>query len=158
MSDLIDRQELLRQIDIDADGEPGYYGDTWKFIDTIKNMPSATDISVGDKLGTNLAEVGTDAVSRKAVKELAYSQIRSMYCGVALKEQRETMLRIADNVIGLLAPVTSAEPKRGKWKIKKATIHPYGNDVCCSICGHTMGSTFGYKFCPNCGAKMEVTE
>ena len=35
-------------------------------------------------LSTNLAEVGTDAVSRKAVKELAYSQIRSMYCGVAL--------------------------------------------------------------------------
>ena len=41
MSDLIDRQELLRQIDIDADGEPGYYGDTWKFIDTIKSMPPA---------------------------------------------------------------------------------------------------------------------
>jgi len=51
MSDLIDRQALLRQIDIDSDGEPGYYGDTWKFIDTIKRMPSA--------LGTNLAEVGT---------------------------------------------------------------------------------------------------
>ena len=61
--------------------------------------------------GTNLAEVGTDAVSRKAVKELAYSQIRSMYCGVALKEQRETMLRIADNVIGLLAPVASKQPE-----------------------------------------------
>ena len=61
--------------------------------------------------GTDLAEVGTDAVSRKAVKELAYSQIRSMYCGVALKEQRETMLRIADNVIGLLAPVASTQPE-----------------------------------------------
>ena len=61
------------------------------------------------QLGTNLAEVDTDAVSRKAVKELAYSQIRSMYCGVALKEQRETMLRIADNVIGLLASVASKQ-------------------------------------------------
>ena len=49
--DLIDRQALLKQIEIDSDGEPGYYGDTWKFIDTIKRMPSA--------LGTNLAEVGT---------------------------------------------------------------------------------------------------
>ena len=56
MSDLIDRQALLRQIDIDSDGEPGYYGDTWKFIDTIKRMPSA--------LSTNLAEVGTDLISR----------------------------------------------------------------------------------------------
>ena len=40
-NDMISRQALLRQIDIDADGEPGYYGDTWKFIDTIKMMPSA---------------------------------------------------------------------------------------------------------------------
>ena len=103
MSDLIDRQVLLRQIDIDSDGEPGYYGDTWKFIDTIKRMPSAH--------GTNLAEVGTDAVSRQAVKELAYSQIRSMYCGIALKEQREAMLMIANNVIDLLAPVASTQPE-----------------------------------------------
>ena len=72
-------------------------------VDELYDMPA--------ELSTNLAEVGTDAVSRKAVKELAYSQIRSMYCGVALKEQRETMLRIADNVIGLLAPVTSAQPE-----------------------------------------------
>ena len=62
MSDLIDRQALLRQIDIDSDGEPGYYGDTWKFIDTIKRMPSA--------LGTNLAEVGTDAISRQQAIEI----------------------------------------------------------------------------------------
>ena len=72
-------------------------------VDELYDMPA--------ELGTNLAEVGTDAVSRKAVKELAYSQIRSMYCGVALKEQRETMLRIADNVIGLLAPVASKQPE-----------------------------------------------
>ena len=60
MSDLIDRQALLKQIDIDSDGEPGYYGDTWKFIDTIKSMPPAT------QLGANLAEVGTDCISRQA--------------------------------------------------------------------------------------------
>ncbi len=59
MSDLIDREALLRQIDIDSEGEPGYYGDTWKFIDTIKSMPPA-------ELGTNLAEVGTDLISRQA--------------------------------------------------------------------------------------------
>ena len=67
--DLIDRQALLKQIDIDSDGEPGYYGDTWKFIDTIKSMPPATQLS------TNLAEVGTDCISRQqaidALGELA---------------------------------------------------------------------------------------
>lgn len=41
MSDLIDRQALIKQIEIDSEGEPGYYGDTWKFMDTIKNLPSA---------------------------------------------------------------------------------------------------------------------
>ena len=41
MSDLISRKELLKQIDIDSDGERGYYGDNWKFIDTIESMPSA---------------------------------------------------------------------------------------------------------------------
>ena len=83
-------------------------------------------------LGTNLAEVGTDAVSREAVKELAYSQIRSMYCGVALKEQRETMLRIADNVIGLLAPVASKQPKIVRCKDCK---HRDPEDKKCD-CGH----------------------
>ena len=62
MSDLIDREALLRQIDIDSEGEPGYYGDTWKFIDTIKMMPSA--------LSTNLAEVGTDCISRQAAIDI----------------------------------------------------------------------------------------
>ena len=71
--DLIDRQALLKQIEIDSDGEPGYYGDTWKFIDTIKNLPSAADNNVGTKLGTNLAEVGTDCISRQAAIDALYS-------------------------------------------------------------------------------------
>ena len=73
-----------------------------------------------------------DAVSREAVKELAYSQIRSMYCGVALKEQRETMLRIADNVIGLLAPVASNQPEIVRCKdCKYARLT---NDGSCKYC------------------------
>lgn len=47
------------------------------------------------------------------------------------------------------------EPKTGRWKPCKASIHPYGNDVKCSECGYTMGSSFGFKYCPNCGARME---
>lgn len=42
----------------------------------------------------------------------------------------------------------------GKWIVCKASIHPYGYDVKCSVCGHRMGSSFGYKFCPECGADM----
>ena len=85
--------------------------------------------------GTNLAEVGTDAVSRKAVKELAYSQIRSMYCGVALKERRETMLRIADNVIGLLAPVASKQSE-----IVRCKDCQYWNKGSCECPEHVVNS------------------
>ena len=108
MDDLISRQAAIEALKSRQDSGKGdisrFYNTIIQHdIEAIEQLPPA-------QLGTNLAEVGTDAVSRKAVKELAYSQIRSVYCGVALKEQRETMLRIADNVIGLLAPVTSAQP------------------------------------------------
>ena len=99
MNDLISRRAAIDRINGTAYAEQ--IKENMIFI--LRMLPSA--------LSTNLAEVGTDAVSREAVKELAYSQIRSMYCGVALKEQRETMLRIADNVIGLLAPVASKQPE-----------------------------------------------
>ena len=36
----INKEALLKQIYIDADGSPGLYCDTWKFIDTIENMPA----------------------------------------------------------------------------------------------------------------------
>lgn len=47
------------------------------------------------------------------------------------------------------------ETKTGKWLPCKASIYPYGYDVKCSECGLQMGSTFGYHFCPKCGAKMD---
>ena len=47
------------------------------------------------------------------------------------------------------------ERKKGYWKPCKASIYPYGNDVKCSVCGHRMGSSFGYIYCPMCGARME---
>ena len=84
--DLIDRQALLKQIDIDSDGEPGYYGDTWKFIDTIKSMPSATDKNVGTKLGTNLAELGTDCISRQQAIDAVFGDGRG-----TIKERLEAL-------------------------------------------------------------------
>ena len=120
--------------------------------------------------GTNLAEVGTDAVSREAVKELAYSQIRSMYCGVALKEQRETMLRIADNVIGLLAPVASKQPEivRCKdckhwipydwmfsevWRSKNMADYPE-DEIGCDCCDMAMKAN---DFCSRAERREETT-
>jgi hypothetical protein len=47
------------------------------------------------------------------------------------------------------------EVMHGHWNVVKSSIHPYGNDVACSVCGFKMGSSFGYGFCPHCGAKMD---
>ena len=47
------------------------------------------------------------------------------------------------------------EVRHGHWKVVKSSTHPYGNDVACSVCGFKMGSSFGYGFCPHCGAKMD---
>ena len=51
-------------------------------------------------------------------------------------------------------------PKRGEWIVKGA------NRIDCSVCGHSVCFAFGlsegsldlYKYCPECGAKMEVQE
>lgn len=55
----------------------------------------------------------------------------------------------------MLRNVPSADRPQGEWKSVKASIYPYGCDVECSICGHRMGSSFGYKYCPMCGADMK---
>ena len=80
MSDLIDRQALLKQIDIDSDGEPGYYGDTWKFIDTIKNMPNVHDLPKD-----------TDTISRQAAIDALteYGNGRAVFISVG-----EAVIRI----------------------------------------------------------------
>ena len=104
MSDLIDRQALLRQIDIDSDDEPGYYGDTWKFIDTIKKMPSA--------LSTNLAEVGTDLISRQMLLEYIHGEpVGRLLCDKY-------------NLDGLIEQLPSAQPEIIRCKDCKHWI-PY---------------------------------
>lgn len=51
--------------------------------------------------------------------------------------------------------IPSADRPQGEWKSVKASIYPYGYDVECSVCGHRMGSSFGYKYCPMCGSHMK---
>ena len=143
MSDLIDRQALLKQIDIDSDGEPGYYGDTWKFIDTIKNMPNVHDLPKD-----------TDTISRQAaIDALRAMQTYKLFAGddMLLIDQAGAQTEL------MMLP--HAHPKRGKWEM--------GIDerfVECSECGlmttrnELRGlAVFGKNepnFCPNCGADM----
>ena len=59
------------------------------------------------------------------------------------------------DMIGCIKTLPSADRPQGEWKSVKASIYPYGYDVECSVCGHRMGSSFGYKYCPMCGAHMK---
>ena len=91
------------------------------------------------KLSTNLAEVGTDCISRQAAIDrlTEYGNGRAVFISVG-----EAVIRIEQ-----LPP---AQPKRGKW------IHISEEMWKCDQCGEI--SCCSPNFCPDCGADMrEVT-
>jgi len=52
-----------------------------------------------------------------------------------------------------LSSVNPQEPKTGHWIF--CYTNGFGRKICkCSKCNWA-GDTTGYKYCPNCGAKME---
>ncbi len=98
--------------------------------------------------GTDLAEVGTDCISRQQ----AIDALCNDYCG---GHQDCKYYPKCENLkpIQQLPP---AEPKRGKW-----IHHPeigWGETWLCDQCGEKTSSTVMGKpranFCPNCGADM----
>ena len=59
------------------------------------------------------------------------------------------------HAINVIKGLPSVEPKKGKW-----ILRDYGERIVhiCSECGVHVPEPHAddYKFCPNCGAKMEV--
>lgn len=89
----------------------------------------------------------SDAIEMLQEAIMAYPPVMKG-CG----ETRDSTL---EEAINLILDTPSADRPQGEWKSVKASIYPYGYDVECSVCGHRMGSSFGYKFCPMCGASMK---
>lgn len=64
------------------------------------------------------------------------------------------------SIVDLLSDLPSAEPKRGRWIFARYYVWE------CSECGKNPTRGMGYtqsgselfRYCPNCGASMEVTE
>ena len=125
---------------------------------------------MSNQLGTNLAEVGTDAISRQQVIDALVAE--TIYTEEELKEyyeansyRNEWLNGIYESIetVKQLPPI-QPEPKRGKW-IRTGSGSLYDHYEC-SECGKApkwecMGDN-RWKiaftgFCPNCGAKMEVT-
>ena len=105
-----------------------------------------------NELGTNLAEVGTDAISRQQAIDIA-KELTITREGYEMHNQA-VMNYCAD--IMQLPPI---QPKRGRWEMGKDERF-----VECSECGlmttrnELRGiAVFGKNepnFCPNCGADM----
>ena len=56
------------------------------------------------------------------------------------------------------APTIEAEPLRhGRW-VMKNTCGPHTERLHCSVCGKSPRSLCIERYCPNCGAKMDLEE
>ncbi len=77
MNEWINKRELLEQIDIDSDGSPGWYGDEWKFMDTINNMPVRSDLISRCELFNRLATIPAPPEDNDFKSEI-YKVIQSM--------------------------------------------------------------------------------
>ena len=99
-----------------------------------------------EQLGTNLAEDGTDLISRKQAIN-ALSTI-TMYKGSIP----------FDTAVMRIEQLPSVQPGSGKWI--DANICGELPVIVCDQCHTFFPIAFGdfHNFCPNCGAKMEVTE
>lgn len=89
-----------------------------------------------------------ELISRQAVKELAHNQVREKYCSMALKEDCDFYIKLADSIIDLLPTI---QPKKGKWIIKDDTERFIAQ---CNCCRYIEDSRRIKNFCPNCGADM----
>ena len=118
-----------------------------------------------NELSTNLAEVGTDCISRQAaidaLRKLREEDIEDYGCEIPEGFNQDHLDR-ATFAIKQLPPI---QPKRGKWIDKGWTgdwqylTDGRGNcwrKIVCSECGESVRHES--NFCPNCGADMrEVT-
>ena len=58
-------------------------------------------------------------------------------------------------------PSAQPESKKGRWVVEHGVFMNdgiYGDLYRCSVCGYRERNPEGFNYCPNCGAKMEVTE
>ncbi len=116
-----------------------------KYKMELLGMISAIGFAHEKELGTNLASLGTDCISRQQAIDDIWT-VSPLAC-----LDRKWVDR-------WLRQLPSIQPKKGKWISADAIFG--GVPFYCSECGeNTRDTVMGkprWNFCPNCGAKMEV--
>ncbi len=102
-----------------------------------------------EQLGTNLAEDGTDLISRQALLDKFEPWLK-------VKDYNDGELNMLKAILYEIRFMRSAQPKRGKWILDRSGAY------CCSEC---MEPCAGYvmmrprdKYCKMCGSRNEVTD
>ena len=128
-------------------------------------MPS--DISPSElykavELGTNLAEVGTDCISRQAAIDICRApHMRNADCSdfeMAIMMLPPAQPKLLQPWEVLAAQAVLPQPKMGKWIYHIDDLFPAESTMECNQCHAEQPLTCDDEFCPHCGAKMEVTE
>ena len=130
-----------------------------RIVRDVYPNPEVPDTNVGTKLGTDLAEVGTDCISRQsaidALRKLREEDIEDYGCEIPEGFNQDHL----DRATFAIKQLPSSQPNRGRWISADAMFH--GVPFYCSECGeNTWDTVMGeprWNFCPNCGAKMEGT-
>ena len=128
-------------------------------------MPS--DISPSElykavELGTNLAEVGTDCISRQAAIDICRApHMRNADCSdfeMAIMMLPPAQPKLLQPWEVLAAQAVLPQPKMGKWIYHIDDLFPAESTMECNQCHAEQPLTCDDEFCPHCGAKMEATD
>ena len=121
-----------------------------RIVRDVYPNPEVPDTNVGTKLGTDLAELGTDCISRQSAIDAFNTNINELVVGG--EENAKTVENYLNRVLDKIKCLPSAqpEPKRGKW------IYQNGMVKCdqCLRAIRRIDHDGLLNFCPNCGADM----
>ena len=128
--------------------------DLWnRYKPTIAVDAIEYDRELKKLLGTNLAEVDTDCISRQQT----IGALRNYLLGKNVPCDGTLTCRLIENEV--INKLPSAQPETGRWISADAMFG--GVPFYCSECGeNTRDTVMGkprWKFCPMCGSRNEVT-
>lgn len=133
--DLISRQAVLDKFQWHSGDESNKYLTLWRFVE---NMPSV-------KL-----QPCEDAISKKVVLDML-EDINAETEGVGFYYEHYV------DYIKSLPSIKPQEPQTGRW-IKTIGENGITSAVRCSECGFEDNRYMLFRYCPDCGAKMEVEQ